>query len=78
MNVDGKLTVVSLEESLPQGCEGKRSPGQEEEGNLGDPVEGIRLDLGNHGSPPQQLMIGHTVHHGRRSYPFVDSIREPF
>ena len=66
VHVDGVEPLVPCEELLPQRPQRQVTSRQEQEGNLGHAVVRRALDLGRHGRPPEQLLVGHVVRHGAR------------
>lgn len=61
MEVDGEEALVATEEALPERGEGERAAGHEEEGDLGDALEGELLSGGHEGGAPEELVVGHGV-----------------
>lgn len=61
MDVDGVEALVSAEELLPERRERDGAAGHEEEGDLGDPLEGEFLGGGDERGAPEELVVGHGV-----------------
>jgi len=61
VDVDVEERGVAVEESLPEGQHGKRTPGEKHEGDLGDSAERVPFFLRHQGSPPEELIVGQRV-----------------
>lgn len=66
MDVDGVEAVVAAEEAVPERREGERAARHEEEGDLGDALEGEVVGDGDEGGAPEELRVGHGVREVRR------------
>lgn len=66
VDVDGVEAVVAAEEAVPERREGERAAGHEEEGDLGDALEGEVVGDGDEGGAPEELRVGHGVREVRR------------
>ncbi|GJN37570.1 hypothetical protein PR202_gb26541 [Eleusine coracana subsp. coracana] len=66
VHVDGVEPLVPSEEFLPQGTQRQLSSHQEQEGNLGHAAFRRATDLGDQRRSPEQLLVGHVVHHAVR------------